>query len=39
MVARLTRVVARLSRDGYVARVLVGARVQTLLIAGRKLTP
>ena len=33
------RVVARLSRDGYVTRVLAGVRVQTLIIAGRTLTP
>ena len=31
--------VARLSRDSYVAVVLIGTRVQTLIITGRKLTP
>ena len=31
--------VAKLSRDGYVAQVLIGTRMQTLIITGRKLTP
>jgi len=32
-------VVAKLSRDGYVAQVLIGTRTQTLIITGHKLTP
>ena len=32
-------VVAKLSRDGYLAQVLIGPPIQTLLITGRKLTP
>ncbi len=32
-------VVAKLSHDGYVAQVLIGPRVQTLIITGRRLTP
>jgi len=31
--------VAKLSRDGYVAQVLIGTRTQTLIITGRRLTP
>ena len=32
-------VVANLSRDGYVAQVLIGTQTQTLIITGRKLNP
>ena len=32
-------VVAKLSRDGYVAQVLIGTRTKALIITGRILTP